>query len=312
MARVLTVGAAQLGPIQKEEDRTSVVNRMLALVEAANDKGCDLIVFTELSLTTFFPRWYMEDQAEVDQWFEAEMPGPDTQALFDTTRQYQMAFHLGYAELIEEEGESHRYNTAILVDRDGQIAGKYRKVHLPGHDEFDTERDFQHLEKRYFEVGNLGFPVWRFLDGIFGMCICNDRRWPETYRVMGLQGVEMVVLGYNTPSTNSQSDEAPHVRAFHNLISMQAGAYQNSTWVVGVAKAGCEDGHDLMGGSAIIAPTGEVVAQCRTLDDELIVADCDLDVTKFGKETIFDFARHRRIEHYGLITERTGVELPPE
>ncbi len=312
MPRVLTVGAAQLGPIQKAESRTSVVNRMLALVEAANDKGCDLIVFTELSLTTFFPRWYMEDQAEVDQWFEAEMPGPDTQALFDTTRQYQMAFHLGYAELIEEEGELHRYNTAILVDRDGQIAGKYRKVHLPGHDEFDTERDFQHLEKRYFEVGNLGFPVWRFLDGIFGMCICNDRRWPETYRVMGLQGVEMVVLGYNTPSTNSQSDEAPHVRAFHNLISMQAGAYQNSTWVVGVAKAGCEDGHDLMGGSAIIAPTGEVVAQCRTLDDELIVADCDLDATKFGKETIFDFARHRRIEHYGLITERTGVELPPE
>ena len=312
MARVLTVGAAQLGPIQKAESRTSVVNRMLALVEAANDKGCDLIVFTELSLTTFFPRWYMEDQAEVDQWFEAEMPGPDTQALFDTTRQYQMAFHLGYAELIEEEGELHRYNTAILVDRDGQIAGKYRKVHLPGHDEFDTERDFQHLEKRYFEVGNLGFPVWRFLDGIFGMCICNDRRWPETYRVMGLQGVEMVVLGYNTPTTNSQSDEAPHVRAFHNLISMQAGAYQNSTWVVGVAKAGCEDGHDLMGGSAIIAPTGEVVAQCRTLDDELIVADCDLDATKFGKETIFDFARHRRIEHYGLITERTGVELPPE
>ena len=312
MPRVLTVGAAQLGPIQKAESRTSVVNRMLALVEAANDKGCDLIVFTELSLTTFFPRWYMEDQAEVDQWFEAEMPGPDTQALFDTTRQYQMAFHLGYAELIEEEGELHRYNTAILVDRDGQIAGKYRKVHLPGHDEFDTERDFQHLEKRYFEVGNLGFPVWRFLDGIFGMCICNDRRWPETYRVMGLQGVEMVVLGYNTPSTNSQSDEAPHVRAFHNLISMQAGAYQNSTWVVGVAKAGCEDGHDLMGGSTIIAPTGEVVAQCRTLDDELIVADCDLDATKFGKETIFDFARHRRIEHYSLITERTGVELPPE
>ena len=285
---------------------------MLALVEAANDKGCDLIVFTELSLTTFFPRWYMEDQAEVDQWFEAEMPGPDTQALFDTTRQYQMAFHLGYAELIEEEGELHRYNTAILVDRDGQIAGKYRKVHLPGHDEFDTERDFQHLEKRYFEVGNLGFPVWRFLDGIFGMCICNDRRWPETYRVMGLQGVEMVVLGYNTPTTNSQSDEAPHVRAFHNLISMQAGPYQNSSWVVGVAKAGCEDGHDLMGGSTIIAPTGEVVAQCRTLDDELIVADCDLDATKFGKETIFDFARHRRIEHYSLITERTGVELPPE
>ena len=92
MARVLTVGAAQLGPIQKAESRTSVVNRMLALVESANDKGCDLIVFTELSLTTFFPRWYMEDQDEVDQWFEAEMPGPDTQALF---RRLQRQRHHG-------------------------------------------------------------------------------------------------------------------------------------------------------------------------------------------------------------------------
>ncbi len=91
-----------------------------------------------------------------------------------------------------------------------------------------------------------------------------------------------------------------------------AGAYQNSTWVIGVAKAGCKDGNDLMGGSVIIAPTGEIVAQCRTLADELIVADCDLDACNFGKQTIFNFAAHRRIEHYGLITERTGAEPPPE
>ena len=76
------------------------------------------------------------------------------------------------------------------------------------------------------------------------MCICNDRRWPETYRVMGLQGVEMVVLGYNTPSVNSQnSEEGPEQRLFHNRLSVQSGAYQNSTWVVAVAKAGVEDGH---------------------------------------------------------------------
>jgi predicted amidohydrolase len=120
----------------------------------------------------------------------------------------------------------------------------------------------------------------------------------------------MVVLGYNTPTTNAVSDEPPHLRSFHNALSMQAGAYQNSTWVVGVAKAGREDGHDLMGGSAIIAPTGEIVAQCRTLGDELVVADCDLDACKFGKRTISDFARHRRIEHYGRITAQTGVTVP--
>ena len=132
----------------------------------------------------------------------------------------------------------------------GAIVGKYRKVHLPGHAEFDPSARFQHLEKRYFEPGDLGFPVWRIMGGIFGMCICNDRRWPETYRVMGLQGVEMVVLGYNTPSVNSQkAEEGPEKRMFHHKLSVQAGAYQNSTWVVAVAKAGVEDGHPLFGGS---------------------------------------------------------------
>ncbi|HJM52150.1 MAG TPA: N-carbamoyl-D-amino-acid hydrolase [Alphaproteobacteria bacterium] len=311
MSRVITIGAAQLGPIQKAESRAQVVERLLALMHQGSAKGCQLIVFPELALTTFFPRWYSQDQDEIDAWFEAAMPGPETEPLFAAARELGLAFHLGYAEMTVEEGEQQRFNTAVLVDAGGEIVGKYRKIHLPGHAEYDPERDFQHLEKRYFEVGNLGFPVWRALGGIVGMCICNDRRWPETYRVMGLQGVELVLLGYNTPATNSQSDEAPHLRAFHNLLSMQAGAYQNSTWVVGVAKAGNEDGHELMGGSAIIAPTGEIVAQCRTLGDELVVADCDLDATRFGKETIFDFARHRRIEHYGLITERTGAEPPP-
>ena len=310
MSRIITVGAAQMGPIQKADSRARVVDRMLALMAQAHEKGVDLIVFPELALTTFFPRWYMEDQDEVDTWFETAMPSNETQPLFEAAKRYKMAFHLGYAEKLDEGGRTHRYNTAVLVDKQGEIFAKYRKVHLPGHAEFDPERKFQHLEKRYFEVGDLGFPVWRALGGILGMCICNDRRWPETYRVMGLQGVEMVVLGYNTPTTNSQSEEPAHRRWFHNLLSMQAGAYQNSTWVVGVAKAGDEDGHPLMGGSAIISPNGEVVAQCYTTGDELAVADCDLDECNFGKATIFDFKRHRRIEHYGRITTQTGVTLP--
>ena len=310
MARVVTIGAAQMGPIQRAEGRGQVVERLIALMRKAHDKGCDLVVYTELALTTFFPRYYMEDQDEVDTWFEREMPSNETRPLFDLARELGIGFHLGYAELARENGETHRYNTAILVDKNAGIVAKYRKVHLPGHAEFDPERKFQHLEKRYFEVGNLGFPVWRAFGGIAGMCICNDRRWPETYRVMGLKGVELVMLGYNTPTVNSQSDESPHLRMFHNQMSMQAGAYQNSTWVVGVAKAGSEDGYDLMGGSVIVAPTGEIVAQSRTLGDELIVADCDLDACNFGKRTIFNFAAHRRTETYGIITEQTGVELP--
>jgi predicted amidohydrolase len=145
-----------------------------------------------------------------------------------------------------------------------------------------------------------------------GMCLCNDRRWPETFRVMGMKGVEMVMLGYNTPAANAVGPEPFHVRMMHNHITMQAGAYQNGTWVVGVAKAGPEEGCDLMGGSVIVAPSGEIVAQAHTLGDELIVAECDLDACTFNKTTIFNFEAHRRPEHYKIITDQVGVTPPPE
>ncbi len=306
--RKLVIGGAQLGPIQKSDDRAAVVARMLDLMDRAKAQNCDLIAYPELTLTTFFPRWLMEDQAEVDTWFEREMPNAATQPLFERAAEYGMAMSFGYAELTPD---GHHYNTSILTDDKGHIVGKYRKVHLPGHAEFDPERDFQHLEKRYFEPGDLGFPVWRTLGGIVGMCICNDRRWPETYRVMGLSGVELILLGYNTPSVNSQrAGEGPEKRLFHNRLSVQSGAYQNSTWVVAVAKAGVEDGNPLIGGSLIVNPDGEIMVEAETEDDELIVHACDLDDCTFGKETIFDFARHRRIEHYQPITTQTGVKLP--
>lgn len=221
-----------------------------------------------------------------------------------------MAFTFGYAELTHE---GKHFNTSIFVDNTGSIIGKYRKVHLPGHSEYDPSRDFQHLEKRYFLPGDLGFPVYRSMRGILGMCICNDRRWPETYRVMGLKGVELITLGYNTPSFNSQkSAEGPEDRIFHNRLVQQAGAYQNSTWVVGVAKAGIEDGHPLIGGSLIIDPNGKIVAEAETEEDELIVHTCDLDNCTFGKKTVFDFSRHRRTEHYSIITAQAGVVEPKE
>jgi predicted amidohydrolase len=217
-----------------------------------------------------------------------------------------MGFHLGYAELTEEEGRKRRFNTAILVDRDGRTVSKYRKIHLPGHAEHEPWRPFQHLEKRYFEVGNLGWPVVKAFGGHVGMCICNDRRWPETWRVMGLQDVELVVLGYNTPFHNPPAPAHDRLSYFHNDIVMQSAAYQNGTWIVAVAKAGREEGCDLIGQSCIIAPTGEIVAMASTLGDELIIADCDLDRGRELRENVFNFALHREPQHYGPITEPKG------
>ena len=306
--RIINVGAAQMGPIQRADSKTTVVARMVALLDQAAAASCDLLVYPELALTTFFPRWDVQHPGESDPWYEMSMPNPDLQPLFDRAAAAGIALSFGYAE---RTPEGRSFNTSILTDKQGNEVGKYRKVHLPGHSEYDPARTHQHLEKKYFEPGDLGFPVWRTQDGILGMCICNDRRWPETYRVMGLQGVEMVLLGYNTPVTNSlSSHEEPEHRIFHHKLSCQAGAYQNSTWVVAVAKAGDEDGFPLMGGTVIVDPQGLIMAETKTEGDELITHACDLDQAQFGKKTIFNFAAHRRIEHYGLITSQTGVEEP--
>jgi predicted amidohydrolase len=313
MARMLRVAAGQLGPIQLKDTRKQAVERMLVLMRQAAAEGAKLVVFPELALTTFFPRWFMESQAEIDKYFEREMPGPDTMPLFNEAKRLGIGFYLGYAELTEEKGKTHRYNAAVLVATDGKIAGKYRKVHLPGSEQLRPKLKFQQLEKRYFEYGNLGLPVFRAFGGIVGMAICNDRRWPETFRVMGLQGVELVTIGYNSAAHDPNGGyETEDLRVFHSNLAAQAGAYQNATWVVSVAKAGIEDGAGLIGSSVIVNPNGQIVQQAKTKEDELLVHDCDLDLCKHGKENMFAFARHRRPQHYGIITAQAGITPPPE
>ncbi len=311
MSRIVTIGAAQLGPIQRADTRPRVIERMLVLLREAARCGCTLVVFPELALTTFFPRWWMTDQREIDSFFEREMPSAETAPLFAEARRLGVGFYLGYAELEQRDGTTHRYNTAILVDPAGRTVGKYRKIHLPGHAEHEPWRAFQHLEKRYFEVGNLSWPVWKAFGGYVGMAICNDRRWPETYRVMGLQNVELVLIGYNTPRHNPPAPDHDRLSEFHNHLCMQGGAYANATWVVGVAKCGVEEGCEMIGSSAIIAPSGLIVAQAQTQDDELVVARCDLDAANSYKASTFNFARHREPSQYGMIVERKGV-VPPD
>jgi N-carbamoyl-D-amino-acid hydrolase len=307
MTRIVTVGAAQMGPVPRTDTREAVVERLLALLHDGHEAGCDLVVFPELALTTFFPRYHLTDQAEIDSWFETEMPSPATKPLFDEAKALGIGFSLGFAELTPD---GHHYNSQILVGRDGSVVATFHKVHIPGHEEHEPWRPFQHLERFFFEPGPEGFGVWRAFGGIVGMMICNDRRWPESYRVMGLQGVELILCGYNTPIHYAPDPSQDILQGFHNSLVLQSGAYQNGTWVVGVAKCGKEEGCDMIGQSAIIAPSGEIVALAATLGDELITARCDLDLTRSFKETLFNFALHRRPEHYRLIVERAGAEPP--
>ena len=304
MSRIITVGAAQLGPIQKEHTKTSAVERLIALMHQASTNGCDLVVFPELALTTFFPRWFVDDITEADHWYETSMPSPVTQPLFDEARRLSIGFSLGYAELTPD---GHRFNTQILVEKDGSVVAKYHKVHIPGHEHHEPDRPFQHAERYYFEPGPEGFGVWKAFGARVGMMICNDRRWPETYRVMGLKGVEMILCGYNTPIHYVPDPSQDILQGFHNALVMQSGAYQNGSWVVGVAKGGVEEGVDSLGQTCIVAPSGQIVAQAYTTGDELVVARCDLDWCSRYKDTLFNFDKYRRPEVYGSITAQKGV-----
>ncbi len=313
MPRIIRVAGAQMGPTSKAESREHTLARLLRLLEQSASRGATLAVFPELAFTTFFPRWLLEGDA-LDRCFEPAMPNPAVQTLFDRARALRVGFYIGYAEVTPQR---RRYNSAVLVAPDGQILGRYRKVHLPGSVEPRAGSRFQQLEKRYFEYGDLGFPAFRagpdWAGAILGMMICNDRRWPEAWRVLGLQGVEMVCLGYNSAAydPNGGDTEDAALRTFHSQLVVQANAYMNATWAVAVAKAGDEDGSGLIGGSCIVDPNGRIIAEAKTLADEIIVADCDLDLCRQGKDKMFNFAAHRRPAYYGPITERAGVIEPP-
>ncbi|RKK04721.1 N-carbamoyl-D-amino-acid hydrolase [Pseudoroseomonas wenyumeiae] len=301
-----------MGPTQRAEPRETTLARMIALLEEAAAKGAQLVVFPELAFTTFFPRWLLSGE-EVESYFEPAMPNPQVQPLFDRAKELGVGFYVGYAELTPE---GQHFNSAITVGPDGIILGKYRKVHLPGSVEPREGARFQQLEKRYFEYGDLGFPAFRGAESwhrpVMGMLVCNDRRWPEAWRVYGLQDVELMVMGYNSAAydPNGGSTENESIRTFHSTLAAQANAYMNATWAVSVAKAGNEDGSGLIGGSCIVDPNGVVVAEAKSLADEVVVAEIDLDACRQGKEKMFHFASHRRPEHYRRIVDQVGAQAP--
>lgn len=305
--KTLALGVAQVGGIQPSESKAEVVSRLVGLLSEAQSRGAEFVVFPELTLTTFFPRYWAENNTQMDRYYEKSMPNDDTQALFDKARELDVGFYLGYAEVTED---GRRYNTSVTVDGEGRITGKYRKIHLPGHDDNRSELSHQHLEKKYFEVGDLGFGVFPTCGVNMGMALCNDRRWPEVYRALSLQSADLVVLGYNTPLNVPGWQEEPHAKMATHLLSLQAGAYQNSVWVAAAGKSGYEDGVYMIGGSAIVAPSGEVVAKASTDGDEVIVATVDFDMSLPFRESVFNFEAHRRPENYSIIVDRVGRGEP--
>lgn len=214
MPRMLKLAAAQMGPVHSTSTRPETLTRMIKLLNEAASLDAQLVLFPETAFTTFFPRHLIEDQHELDSYFEWNdntLKSYKTKALFEEAKRLGVDISVGYAERTEE---GKGYNTCIYYSaKKGEIIAKYRKVHLPGTKEpFENPDAVNQLEKRYFEPGNLGFKAFRapglckeaamegspndslgnvLDDPIMGMMICNDRRWAESWRCYGLQGVEV-------------------------------------------------------------------------------------------------------------------------
>ncbi|EPQ51461.1 carbon-nitrogen hydrolase [Gloeophyllum trabeum ATCC 11539] len=334
MPRVIRLAAAQMGATHRTDSRAKTMDRMLHLLDEASSQGAQVVLYPEIAFTTFFPRYIIHDKDELESWFEHGdvTTNPNTKPLFDRAKELHIDISVGFAEATDD---GQHFNTCIYYSsHSGSILSKYRKVHLPGTFEpFDDPDAVQQLEKRYFKPGDLGFTAFRVPglekdepsagrgQPIFGMMICNDRRWAEAWRVLGLQGVEVVLCGFNTAgwaphlwgsSPDQDPKEAEETALFHHKLVMQAHSYTNATFSISAARCGYDDGiFSLIGGSCIVDPEGKILVESKTIEDELIVADCDLDLCKQGKEKTFAFGKHRRVEHYKRITEQAGVIEPP-
>jgi N-carbamoyl-D-amino-acid hydrolase len=285
MARELKVAAAQMGPINEGTSREEVVERMLALFERAIGERVDLIGYPEMALTPYFPKRIREDY---EHFFESEVPPKALEPLLRRAREAGVAVHVGFCE----KAGNHHFNTALLTDETGALAGTYRKIHLPGRPSPDGFA--QVYEVRYFETGDTGYRVFDTSKARVGIAICQDRRYPETYRCLGLQGADVIVIGYNTPLSPLALDQ--------NELVLRSGAYENSLFVVGVAKAGVEDGLELIGGSCVVGPLGQVLARAATTGDELVAARIDLDWMTPARRR-WDFYSRRHPQFYGRIVE---------
>jgi hypothetical protein len=288
MARPLTIAAAQLGPASTTKAET--IERMVTLMEEAGKQGVELLSFPELSLTPYFAT---KVHTAYDEFFEEDLPSPDTLPLFRAARRTGMYFVLPYAE--REHGTY--YNSAVFVAPEGAILGKFRKIHIPGWTEPRWE-GLNILEKRYFTPGNLGFPVISHPKAKLGALICYDRRFSEGYRALTLSGAELLCVPYNTPSFGQPKEVGQET----SEIMLRAGAMENQIFILAVGKAGVEDGMEYIGGSEIISPAGKVLAKAQSDGDELIVATVDLEEIAIAKKK-WDFLADRRPEQYQQLVK---------
>jgi beta-ureidopropionase len=262
--------------------KDEAVDKHVGLIAKAAAEGAQITCLQEIFNGPYFPaeqdpKWYATAERE---------DGPTVTRMRELARDHGMALVVPF---YEEEQPGVYYNSAVVIERDGNVLGKYRKTHLP------------HVgpcfwEKYYFKPGNLGYPVFETSVGRVGLIICYDRHFPEVARQLGLKGAELVF----NPSATVES-----LSRYLWELEQPAHAVANGYWIAAINRVGTEEplnSNRFYGSSYFCDPRGQIVARASEDGDEVLVADVDLDKAREVRNT-WQFLRDRRPETYEELTE---------
>ena len=290
--RELRVGFLQ------QHNTADTKDNILRLGEGITDlakRGAQLIVLQELHNTLYFCQ-----TEDVDMFDLAEtIPGPSTKLYCELAKKCGVVI---VASLFEKRAPGLYHNTAVVIESNGEIVGKYRKMHIPD--------DPAYYEKFYFTPGDLGFHPIQTSVGKLGVLVCWDQWYPEAARLMAMQGAEMLIyptaIGY---ADNDTPEEQQRQRMAWQTV-MRGHAVANGLPVIAVNRVGFEPdpsgqtaGIQFWGTSFVAGPQGEIIYEASTDDEESIVVEMDMDRSEQVRRW-WPFLRDRRIDAYGDITKR--------
>jgi N-carbamoylputrescine amidase len=276
------------------------LKKAIARIGEAAKGGATIVCLQELFRSQYFCQ--KEDTALFA--LAEPIPGPSTQAIGAAARKHKVAV---VASLFERRAAGLYHNTAVVFDRDGEIVGTYRKMHIPD--------DPLYYEKFYFTPGDTGFRAWKTRYATIGVLVCWDQWFPEGARLTALQGAEILfyptAIGWH-PSEKKQYGEAQHdswelIQRSHAVAN---GCYVCSPNRVGhevvldaKGKPVSKDGIQFWGQSFVAAPDGQIVKRAAVDREQMMIVDCDLEKVEFSR-LHWPFLRDRRVDAYGDLTRR--------
>lgn len=290
MAQRKTSTGVKVGLVQMStsDDLDANLAKAVGRIEAAARKGAQIICLQELFRSPYFCQ--SEDHGKFN--LAESIPGPSTEVLGEVARRESVVI---VASLFERRAAGIYHNTAVVIDADGSIAGKYRKMHIPD--------DPLYYEKFYFTPGDLGFPSFQTRYAKIAVLVCWDQWFPEGARLAALSGAQILVY----PTAIGWIPNEPKAVALNQRngweLIQRSHALANGVFVASVNRVGREGKIKFWGNSFVAGPFGEFIARAKTEKDEIVIADCDLAKIEETRQA-WPFLRDRRIDAYGPILNR--------